>query len=218
LALGGVFKIDDLRLKGTLKDLSIKGSMIGNDGSIRFGNSFQKDRGIALTISADAQYATNKVVLRQSQIKLHNLELASKGDVSMGDRTRLNVSVDSKPASLEGWEKIVPAIAGYQLSGKMEIHASVRGELGKGALPQIQGTASLENAGAKPPQFSKPIDNLNTKINFTGQKADIKETTFNLGRSKILLTAAIEKFAPLALTYKLSTPELAPADFQASLA
>src|SRR5439155_11456987 len=58
---------------------------------------------------------------------------------------------------------------------------------------------------------------LNTKINFTGQRADIKEMTLKLGNSNIRLAAAIERFSPLALTYKLSTAELSPAEFQASL-
>ncbi|HYY25974.1 MAG TPA: AsmA family protein, partial [Candidatus Udaeobacter sp.] len=207
LALGGLFKIDSLKLKGTLKDLSIKGTLVANDGSIRFGNSFQKDRGIALTVSTDSRYTGHKILVNQSQIKLHNLELASKGDITLGDRPALNVSIDAKPASLDGWEKIVPALAAYELSGKMDLHATARGEIGKGASPQIQGTASLQEASAKPPQFSKPIENLNAKINFTGQRADLKETTFNLGRSKIRLTAAIERFAPLTLSYKVSTPE-----------
>ncbi|HZA55358.1 MAG TPA: AsmA-like C-terminal region-containing protein [Candidatus Udaeobacter sp.] len=217
LDLAGVFRIESLKLKGTLKNLALKGNIVGSDGSIRFGDSFQKARGIPLTISTDAQYGGTRVVLRQAEVKLHNLEVASKGDITLGDRPALNLSIDSKPASLDGWEKIIPAIASYQLSGKMQVRGIVRGEVGKGTMPQIQGTATLENASAKPPQFSKAIENLNTKINFTGQRADIKEMTLILANSKIRLAAAVERFSPLTLTYKLSTPELHPADFQASL-
>ncbi|PYJ14951.1 MAG: hypothetical protein DME96_14635, partial [Verrucomicrobia bacterium] len=217
LDLAGVFRIENLKLKGTLKNLALKGQIVGNDGSIRLGNSFQKQPGIPLTISADAQHAGDRIVLRQAEIKLHNLELASKGEVRLGDRTLLNLSIDSKPVSLDGWEKIIPAIAGYQLSGKMQVRGTIRGEVGKGATPQIQGNASLENASAKPPQFSKPIENLNTKINFTGQRADIKEMTLKLGNSNIRLAATIERFSPLTVTYKISTPELSPGEFQAAL-
>jgi len=217
LDLAGVFRIENLKLKGTLKNLALKGQIVGNDGSIRLGNSFQKQPGIPLTISADAQHAGDRIVLRQAEIKLHNLELASKGEVRLGDRTLLNLSIDSKQVSLDGWEKIIPAIAGYQLSGKMQVRGTIRGEVGKGATPQIQGNASLENASAKPPQFSKPIENLNTKINFTGQRADIKEMTLKLGNSNIRLAATIERFSPLTVTYKISTPELSPGEFQAAL-
>jgi hypothetical protein len=215
--LAGVFKIEKLKLKGTLKNLAIKGQLLGNDGSLRIGDAFQKERGLPLTISTDAHYAGDRIVLRQAELKLYNLELASKGELRLGDRPVLNLSVDSKPVSLDGWEKIIPAIATYQLGGKIEFRGTVRGAIGKGATPQIQGIASLENASAKPPQFSQPIENLNTKINFTGQRADIREMTLSLGHSKIRLAAAVERFSPLALTYKLSTAELSPAEFQASL-
>jgi uncharacterized protein involved in outer membrane biogenesis len=38
-----------------------------------------------------------------------------------------------------------------------------------------------------------------------------------LGRSRLRLAAVIEKFSPLTLSYKVSTPELWPADYQADL-
>jgi hypothetical protein len=38
-----------------------------------------------------------------------------------------------------------------------------------------------------------------------------------MGKSRIRLAAAVEKFSPLTLTYKMSTPEIWPADYQASL-
>src|SRR5438128_11365341 len=96
----------------------------------------------------------------------------------------------------------------------MQVRGTIRGEVGKGATPQIQGNASLENASAKPPQLSKPIENLNTKINFTGQRADIKEMTLKLGNSNILLAATIERFSQLTVTYKISAPERSPGEFQ----
>ncbi|MGH7784631.1 MAG: AsmA-like C-terminal region-containing protein, partial [Candidatus Binatia bacterium] len=64
---------------------------------------------------------------------------------------------------------------------------------------------------------SKPISNFNSRITFTGQKADIKESTLKLGDTQLHLSAAIERFSPLTLSYNLSTPEIRPADFEASL-
>jgi hypothetical protein len=118
---------------------------------------------------------------------------------------------------LEGWDKIVPALAQYQLAGTMEVKATVRGKVGKGAAPQVQGVLTLKNASAKPPDFPKPIENLDTTVKFTGQRADIDEMTLSLGKSRIRVAAAIERFAPLTVSYKLSTPELWPADYTTAL-
>ena len=215
--LSGVFKIKDLKFKGTLQNLVVKGGVEGTGGDVRFGKTFHKAPGIPLTISTDAQYANNTVFLRQTEIKLHTVELAGKGEIKLGDGAELNLSLDSKPASLDGWEKIIPAIANYQLSGKTDIRATLRGKVSGGASPQIQGVVKLTGVSAKPPQFPKAVKDLNATINFTGQRADIKETTLSLGNSRIRLAAVVDRFSPLTLSYKMSTPEIWPADFQTEL-
>lgn len=217
LDLSGAVKIKDLNFKGTLQNLSLNGVLDASDGAIRFGKSFQKPSGIPLTVSMEAQFSNSTVSLRPSEIKLHTLELATKGDVTLGDQTTLNVTVTSKPASLDGWEKIIPAIANYRLSGKTEVRATIRGKFGQGAIPEIQGVMNLAGVSAKPPQFPKAVKDLTATIDFTGRKANIKETTLSLGESRIRLSAVIERFSPLILTYKMSTPEIWPADFQAAL-
>ena len=216
--LSGVYRIKDLKFKGTLNDLAVNGQLEGTNGALRYGNSFQKPAGDPLALNLDVRFAGNKLTIRKANLKLHSLELASAGDVQMGDTSVVNLSLDSKPASLEGWDRIIPALANYQLSGTMDMKATVRGRIGKGAAPQIDGTLGLKKVSAKPPTFPKPIENLDTTIRFTGQKADIGDMTLTLGKSRIRLAAAIEKFAPLTLTYKMSTPELWPADYSAALA
>ncbi|HWX76963.1 MAG TPA: AsmA family protein, partial [Candidatus Acidoferrales bacterium] len=205
LDLSGAVKIKDLNFKGTLQNLSLNGVLDASDGAIRFGKSFQKPPGIPLTVSTEAQFSNGTVSLRPSEIKLHTLELATKGDVTLGDGTGLNLTVTSKPASLDGWEKIIPAIANYRLSGKTEVRATIRGKFGQGAIPEIQGVMNLAGVSAKPPQFPKAVKDLTATIDFTGRKANIKETTLSLGESRIRLSAVIERFSPLILTYKMST-------------
>ncbi|HEX9788307.1 MAG TPA: AsmA family protein, partial [Candidatus Binatia bacterium] len=217
LDLSGVFRVKDLKFKGTLKDLALNGAIEGNDGALRYGATFQKPAGIPLSLSTDAHYAGDKVAIRKGHLKLHTLDLAGAGDILLGGSPAVNLSVDSKPASLDGWDKIVPAIARYQLAGTMELKAMVRGKVGKGAAPQVQGLLTLKNASAKPPEFPKPIENLDTSVKFTGQRADIDAMTLSLGKSRIRLAAAIERFSPLTFSYSLSTPELWPVDYAAAL-
>ena len=218
LELSGVYRVKNLKFKGTLKDLAVSGEIEGINGAFRYGKTFQKAAGIPFNFSADAQYAGGKISIRNGRVKLHTLEVATAGDVQFGNVPALNLTFTSNPASLQGWDKIVPALSSYQLAGTMDVKATVRGKIGDGAMPQIQGTLSLTKASAKPPDFPKPIENLDMKINFTGQRADISDMNLTLGRSHIRLTAAVEKFSPLTLSYKMSTPELWPADYSAALA
>ena len=215
--LAGVFRVKELKFKGTPQKLAFKGELEGTDGIVRIGKSFRKESGIPFAVSSDGQYANNTVFVRHTEVKLHSLALETKGEVRLGGAPELNLNFNSKPASLGGWEKILPALAEYQLAGEMQINATVRGRVGQGAAPQVLGTLSLVGASVKPPQFFKPVKDLNTKINFTGAKAEVKDTTLTLGRSRLRLAAVIEKFSPLTLSYKISTPELWPADYQAGL-
>ena len=215
LDVSGVYRVKDLKFKGTLNNLALDGQVEGTNGALRYGNALQKPAGDPLTLNLDLKLAGNKITIRNGHLKLHSLELATAGDIQTGDNTVLNLTVNSKPASLQGWDRIVPALADYQLSGTMDVKATVRGRIGNGAAPQIQGTLGLKNVSAKPPSFPKPIENLDTTIHFTGQKADIGDMTLALGKSRIRVAAAIERFAPLTLSYKMSTPELWPADYSA---
>ncbi|MGH7830010.1 MAG: AsmA family protein, partial [Candidatus Binatia bacterium] len=217
LDLSGIWRVKDLRLKGTLNKFAIQGTVEGTHGAMSFGKAFQKAAGIPLILSTDAQYAGKTLSFRQAKVKLNTAEVAGKGEVRLGDVRAVNLSLDSNKISLAGWEKMVPLVESYRLSGNAELHATLQGKMGKGAAPQIQGTLTLSGVSAQPPQFPKPIKDLNTKINFTGQKAEIGETALSLGNSRIRLAARIERFSPLTFSYRISTPEIRPADFQASL-
>jgi uncharacterized protein involved in outer membrane biogenesis len=216
--ISGIVTVKDLRLKGTLKKLTLKGALDGTGATVNFGNTLRKAAGIPLTVATDAQIGDSSFRLGQTKMKLHTMEISGKGDIGLGDAAMLNLSLASNRFSLDGWEKIVPLLQDYQLSGNVELQATtVQGRVGKGEAPKIQGTLALSGVSAKPPQFPKPIKDLDTRVDFTGQRAMLKDTTLSLGNSRIRLAAEIERFSPLTLTYKLSTPEIWPADFQAAL-
>lgn len=217
LDLSGVFSVKKMKFKGKLDDLALSGEIDGTRGALRYGSALQKAAGIPLALTTEARYGGGKLALRKTQLTLHTLKLAAAGDFQLGDTTMVNLSLDSQPAALDGWEKIIPAIADYRLSGTTALKATVQGRAGQGALPKIEGTLDLKGASARPPGFPRPIENLDTNIRFTGQRADVQDMTLTLGQAKIRLAAAIDQFAPLALTYKLSTPALWPADYQAGL-
>jgi uncharacterized protein involved in outer membrane biogenesis len=216
--VSGIVTVKDLRLKGTLKKLTLKGALDGTGATVNFGNTLRKTAGIPLTIATEAHFGEGLLRLGQTKMKLHTMDLSGKGDIGLENAPMLNLTLASNRFSLDGWEKIVPQLQDYQLSGNVEVQTTtVQGRLGKGETPKIQGTLALSGVSAKPPHFPKPIKDLDTRIDFTGQRATLKDTTLSLGNSRIRLAADIERFSPFTLTYKLSTPEIWPADFQAAL-
>jgi uncharacterized protein involved in outer membrane biogenesis len=217
LEVGGIFKVAGLKIKGTLNDFALTGGIEATQGSIQYGDSFHKPAGIPLVLETAGHYSNDKIAIQNAELKLHTLPLRIKGDVVLGKPPVINLSVDSDPTSLEGWDKLVPAVVNYDLKGKMDLGATVRGPVGAGKNPQIDGNLSLQSASIKAPELPKPIENLNAEVKFSEARAETKEANFNLGNSHIRLAATIEKFSPLTLSYKLSTAELALADIQTSL-
>ena len=139
--VSGIVTVKDLRLKGTLKKLSLKGALDGTGAALNFGKTLRKASGIPFIVSADGQYGNGLLRLGQTKAKLNTMELVGNGDISLGDVAVLNLSLASNRFSLDGWEKIIPLLEDYQLSGNLEVQkTTVQGKLGKGAMPQIQGT------------------------------------------------------------------------------
>ncbi len=131
--LSGILTAKDLRLKGTLKKLSLKGVLDGTGAAVTFGQTLRKAAGIPFVVTADAQYGNGLLRLGQTKAKLNTMELTGNGEVNLGDVPVLNLSLASNRFSLDGWEKIIPLLNDYQLSGNLEVQkTTVQGKLGKG--------------------------------------------------------------------------------------
>jgi uncharacterized protein involved in outer membrane biogenesis len=217
LRLAGTFAVRKGRFNGTLANLVLNGTLEGTRAAIGLGKNFNKASSIPFALTGNAQYANDTLYIRNADLQLHTLAVNSKGEIHLGDETTVNLALDAKPSSLSGWGQIVPALAPYELLGTAEVHALLRGRIGKGALPDLQGTVTLAGAGIKPPQWTTPVKNLNSSIAFSGQKAEIRKGSFDLGSARVRFAATVEKFSPLALSYTASTAELRPAEFQSSV-
>jgi AsmA protein len=155
--ISGIVTVKDLRLKGTLKKLTLKGALDGTGATVNFGNTLRKAAGIPLAVATDAQIGDGLFRLGQTKMKLQTMELSGKGDIGLGNAGMLNLSLASNRFSLDGWEKLVPLLQDYQLSGNVEVQTTtVQGRVGKGEAPKIQGALVLSGVSAKPPQFHRP--------------------------------------------------------------
>lgn len=205
----------DAHVEGTTENLALTGTLESTASTISLGNRFHKPQGIPLRVSTDARVTKKTVSLQKTKIQLHTLELSGSGEVGLGNVPSLRLTLDSNRAALAGWEKIIPLLPISDLSGNLEVHARVQGAIGNGKIPKVDGSLSLAGVNATLPSVPKPLSDLNAKVTFTGDRAELTETVVRLGDSQVRLAAKVERFSPLALTYRLSVPELRLADLQA---
>ena len=206
----------NVHVEGTLKNLAFTATVDATQSSIQFGDQFYKAQGKRMVLSTDARMTPESIALQQAKIQLDTLELTSSGDVTLGDTLGVDLQLDSNSVDLAGWQEILPQLQDFSPTGQMELHTHVKGDVGEEQLPDITGTFDLRQVSASFAQLPQPISDLNTDITFTGQGAELKNTSARIGKSVLQLAVRIARFMPLDATYTFTSPELWLADVQAS--
>jgi len=129
-----------------------------------------------------------------------------------GDLTIDDVPLSNLEGAIPGFRRRLPA--GLELAGAVGAKTHFSGWVGKEMAPQITGTLDLSNIRARIPELPQPITTSSAKVSFTQNSAELPETGFQIGKSKVRLAARIATFNPLNITYRLAAPELSLADLR----
>jgi AsmA protein len=175
-----------------------------------------KDINYERPVDVDLEAAVFGAAKQNLKVKARVGPLGPKADLN---DLPIDGEIQLDSVSLANLEKTLPGLSrripkGLNLAGNVGAKSRVFGKLGKDALPEINGTINLDGVSAQVPQLAKPITDVNAKINFTGKDAELPETGFRVGKSQVRLAAKIASFAPLNLSYHLSSPELNLADLK----
>ncbi len=213
LSVEGPFSLST-QVDGTLEKLALKANLEATASDIRYGSSFRKPKGVPLVLSTDARVTTQEITLQKAGMKLHTMELTGNGAMTRGKTPTVRLTLDSSRTDLGGWENILPLLEPYNLAGDMEVHTRIQGNMSQGQLPDINGSLEFTGLRAALPQLAQPVTAQGATVTFTGQRATLAETALRVGKSDVRLAAQIERFTPLALTYRLSAPQLWVADIR----
>ena len=155
-----------LNVSGTPAKVRLTGGFDARSTGIRFGDTFRKPRGTPLALEIDATYAGDSVDLAKLVFRLAGLEVAGKGRMETGAGAAYDLKIDSNPAPLAGWNELVPALEGYDVSGQLEVHMHARrtadGE------PRLEGTIGLQNVSALLKDSPHEIEGLTSTVKIAG--------------------------------------------------
>lgn len=212
LKLTGALRAEGLALKGTLKDLALDGALDLTRTGLSYGDKVRKPSGTALRFRADARAAPGSIAFKRFEMTLDKLNLKGKGDLGLGSPATLDLSLDLAAMEMRGWERWVPLLAEYELSGRAAAKVNLRGRLRGGAVPDLRGTVTLQEAAVKTPALEKPLEALSAEVEFSNHGATLRRLSFSVGQTRFAGRAVAESFTPLALTYRLTSPSLRLAD------
>ena len=196
------------QIEGNLSNLSLKNGILqATDTNIISGKSFNKPRGVDLTLKTNASLKKDNLELRDTSLKLSSLQLDIDGKYNLTS-SRADINLKSNKANLEQLSKIIPDTKDYNLAGFVQTDAKISGLTGNGKTPNISGILKLTGVNAKPEQLAKPINDLNSEINFTGNGAKLDKTDLVIGKSRISIISEATSFSPLSVSYVIASPKI----------
>jgi uncharacterized protein involved in outer membrane biogenesis len=202
----------DAKVSGTLAEhLKIDADFDASSAALVYGTTFHKPKGVPMKASIKAERAGNAIDVQSLSFRLAELDLTGKGTVDSGPGGALDFQIDSKKTPLAGWDKLLPAFTGHQVSGNAEVHVRAKGRTGGDESPQLNGTIALENVSAKQSGSPYEIEDLNGRVELKGSSATIPPTTFKLSGSPVSVQADVASFKPVAATFSLKSPQLSAA-------
>ena len=202
----------DAKVSGKLAErLKIDADVDASGAALRYGNTFQKPKGTAMKLKLAAERAGNAIDVKSLSLRLAELELAAKGTVDTSPGGTVDLQIDSQKTPLAGWDKLLPAFAGHQVSGTFEAHVRAKTKTGSTEQPNVTGAITLAGVNAKEPGSPYEIEDLNGRIDLKGASASIPTTTFKLSGSPVEVQAEVPSLKPVTATFSLKSPQLSAA-------
>ena len=196
---------------GTLYQLDLNASLEGSGAAIRYGSVFKKPRGVALEAGIEARRAGEKVDIKKAMLRLASLDLHGKGRVTAGAPMSVDLDLDITPSSLSGWDRLLPALEGVDVSGTLAANMHASGSVGEATLPQLTGTIGLKNIEAAGEEVPVRIGGLTTTITFKGDSLEIPATAFKVAGLPVQVQGTVKGFSHPTATMALQARELRPA-------
>jgi uncharacterized protein involved in outer membrane biogenesis len=201
----------DAKVSGTLDRLKLDANFDGTAAVIRYGKTFQKPKSVPMKLAVNAERAGNAVDVKSLSFRLAELNLTGKGTVDTTPGGALDFQIDSQKTPLAGWDKLLPAFTGHEVSGNAELHVRAKGKSGGNEAPQLFGTVALDDVSAKQSGSPYEIEDLTGRVELKGASATVPPTTFKLSGSPVSVQAEVASFRPLAATFALQSPQLSAA-------
>ena len=170
---------------GPLDELSVSGKIDMTQGSILFGEYFNKPKDIPGVVEFDATLTKDAVDIRKVRINLNDVLLDITGMVSgLQQQTMLDLSVTSNRFALN---QLLP-MKGMVMNptGTTELDLTIHAPVDRLNLASIvAANIQLDDVGFQPSQFSKPLEHVTARIELEGEQATIPQFSATIGESSL---------------------------------
>jgi hypothetical protein len=167
----------DVSVDGTVGVAGLALVIDATDAEIGWGDSIRKPAGLVLRLDGRADRSGDDWHVRDSRLQVVDAMLDIAGTVRATPTTRVDLRIGGEAVPLAGWDRLFPALAGFELSG----HATPKLALAGSDRLQLIGELGFQEAGLK---------NDGLRVTGVGTTVAIDENGFTVPHSEIDLNGA----------------------------
>jgi len=196
-----------VRVRGTVAALDLEADVDAGAAELHVPDTLDKPAGVPLDYTLKGRLAGEAFELREGALRLAEAVLATRGELSLAPAGgyRLDLSADAAP--LAGWDRILPALAGLGLEGRLGLELALRGPPADEGLPAIDGHVALEDVALRLPE-QPPVESLRSRIELADGGAVVEDSSLQLGGSLVRFSGRIADLERPVLRFAAESPAL----------
>ena len=202
------------RVDGSFGDLEVLTSLTADDNTLRYDKWLDKPPGIAARLAMKARVRGERVVIYESEARLHNGRVVFSGSVDQHPEQVVRLRMKTDGVALGGWEALVPAASGYRLDGTLTAGLSLRHRSApRDEPPTLMGGLQLANVNiVAPAGRNRTIQGLQADLEFRGPDIEIRDLRMRSGLSDLRVRGLLVNLSQPTLHYSVQSDLLNLAD------
>ncbi len=177
------------RASGTTAALSVEGQADVTQAAVAWGDRFAKPAALPCSVTIRGRRERETLSFEHATLRLADLSVDARGQVTPGDPIRLDLTVDGVAADLARVGEVAPRVAG--VAGGAELHATVQGDLADDRYPAVTGTLALRDVAVRRADAPVGVTGLTTTIQLQGDGATMPASKFLLDGQPIEVGFAV---------------------------
>jgi len=199
LRIGGGLEAS-VELSGTTRRLSGPFSVDASGAALDYGGGIvRKPAGTPGRVEGSVRIENGRVEA-DYEVRLRNLE----GRGTLRSAPQLHFELSAPAFDAEGWEEIVPGLAGYALGGSLAVDAL---RYGAGARPRLGGAIVLAPLRLRPLDGASPFS-LDGRVQAEGERLVLQDMSMTVGAARIPVEGGVaDLFGSRRAEVRARTPE-----------
>lgn len=206
VALDGNMKIAG-KVSGTKEIMNVNLSLDMSDADVKYGSVFQKPSQKTLNLTVDLTSEGSILKIRSALLSLLDTELKLSGLFNTQTQDA-DIKLSTNEISLESFSPLIPPTAIKNLAGTLQLNGLMKGSLKDKSALNINGALALKNIGCEVPGLTKPLKNIDGRINFTRSTLEVQSLKANAGETSVKIDLNIKDFDKPKVNFLIYIPRL----------